>query len=190
VLFLRTNRQTVQINPDATYFADVQAFTDLLDSDPTQAVELYRGDFLADFYLPDSETFETWAAARWAVIRLGYVYLRLDEDAQAYEVLAKSLHLFNDIGSIDGVIFVIERFASIAVSYQQPVRAARLFAWSDTTRAANQDPRPFIEQVDVDRDTAVIIDMIGHDAYCAAYDEGKKLTAEEVVAIVDYLETL
>jgi DNA-binding SARP family transcriptional activator len=35
----------------------------------TEAAALYRGDFLADFYLPDSENFEEWAAARRAVYR-------------------------------------------------------------------------------------------------------------------------
>jgi DNA-binding SARP family transcriptional activator len=64
VPFLISNRQTIQINPDADYFADVLAFTSLINSNPEQAIELYRGDFLADFYLPDSESFEVWAASR------------------------------------------------------------------------------------------------------------------------------
>ena len=66
VPFLITNRQTIQINPDAAYFADVQEFDALVDSDPAQAVTIYGTDFLADFYLPDSDTFETWASARRA----------------------------------------------------------------------------------------------------------------------------
>ncbi len=61
VPFLITTRQTIQINPDADYFADVQTFTSLIEDAPPKAIKLYRGNFLADFFLPDSETFEEWA---------------------------------------------------------------------------------------------------------------------------------
>ena len=66
VPFLITDRQTIQINPDADCFLDVATFT---SSEPAQAIALYRGDFLADFYLPDSEAFEEWASARRADYR-------------------------------------------------------------------------------------------------------------------------
>lgn len=61
VPFLITNRQSIQINPDADYYADIHAFTSLIDNDPEKAIGLYRGDFLSGFYLADSETFEGWA---------------------------------------------------------------------------------------------------------------------------------
>ena len=61
VPFLITNRQTIQINPEVACLADVHEFTVLIETEPEKAIALYRGDFLADFYLPDSETFEEWA---------------------------------------------------------------------------------------------------------------------------------
>jgi predicted ATPase/DNA-binding SARP family transcriptional activator len=66
VPFLLSDRQTIEINPDADYLLDVAVFT---DSEPEQAIGLYRGDFLADFYLPDSETFEEWVSGRRADYR-------------------------------------------------------------------------------------------------------------------------
>ncbi|MCP4426196.1 MAG: hypothetical protein GY803_17030 [Chloroflexi bacterium] len=79
--FLLTNRRTVQINPAVAYELDVAAFTNLLHNVAKhehadlltcsscrerlrQAANLYRGDFLIDFYLPDSSAFEEWALAR------------------------------------------------------------------------------------------------------------------------------
>jgi DNA-binding SARP family transcriptional activator len=64
--FLLTDRQSVQINPRAAYEVDVHLFADLAQHDPAQAIALYRGDFLQDFYLPDSETFEEWVNGRRA----------------------------------------------------------------------------------------------------------------------------
>ncbi len=66
VPFLLTDRQTIQVNPDADYTLDVAAFA---ASEPAQAIALYRGDFLVDFYLPDSEAFEEWVASRRADYR-------------------------------------------------------------------------------------------------------------------------
>jgi DNA-binding SARP family transcriptional activator len=66
VPFVVANRSTIQINPEAVYEVDVQQFTDLIERDPERAITLYRGDFLADFYLPDSETFEEWVNGRRA----------------------------------------------------------------------------------------------------------------------------
>lgn len=69
VPFLITNRQTIQINPDADYRADVHVFDVLIEQDPEQAIALYHGDFLTDFFLPDSETFEEWANQQREVYR-------------------------------------------------------------------------------------------------------------------------
>jgi predicted ATPase/DNA-binding SARP family transcriptional activator len=73
--FLLSDRGTVQLNPEADVFVDATRFSQLLaqpQPSPIQlaeAVNLYQGDFLADFYLPGSEPFEEWAAAWRADLR-------------------------------------------------------------------------------------------------------------------------
>lgn len=66
-------RETLQLNPEAAVDLDVNRFSALLRQNTVEATEaavaLYRGDFLADFYLPDSAAFEEWAAARRADLR-------------------------------------------------------------------------------------------------------------------------
>ncbi|MDX1664806.1 MAG: tetratricopeptide repeat protein [Candidatus Promineifilaceae bacterium] len=70
VPFLLSDRQTVQINPDAEFTLDVAHFIQLLHRGGLEeleaAVERYCGPFLADFYLEDSNQFEAWAEA-WRV---------------------------------------------------------------------------------------------------------------------------
>jgi DNA-binding SARP family transcriptional activator len=70
--FLNSDRLTLEINLDYPLELDVAQFTHLLNSAPEGwgvAVEHYRGDFLADFYLPDSSAFEEWAGQRRAAFR-------------------------------------------------------------------------------------------------------------------------
>jgi ABC-type oligopeptide transport system substrate-binding subunit/DNA-binding SARP family transcriptional activator/tRNA A-37 threonylcarbamoyl transferase component Bud32 len=63
VPFLLSDRQTIQVNPDALYDLDFLTFNRLIRDGIERwpdAVSLYRGDFLGDFYLPDSANFEEW----------------------------------------------------------------------------------------------------------------------------------
>jgi len=68
------DRLTVQCNPVAACDVDIAHFLQQLSGRPTiaeceQAIALYQGDFLADFYLPDSNEFEGWAEAKRTNLR-------------------------------------------------------------------------------------------------------------------------
>jgi predicted ATPase/DNA-binding SARP family transcriptional activator len=70
--FLLSDRQTVAVNLEYPLEFDVRRFVDLLagpQEEWVEAVALYRGDFLTDFYLADANPFEEWAAARRAAFR-------------------------------------------------------------------------------------------------------------------------
>ncbi len=67
--FIFSDRLTIQMNPAAAFELDVAEFQRLLATGSElanleKAAVLYRGDFLSDFYLPDSSNFENWAA-KW-----------------------------------------------------------------------------------------------------------------------------
>jgi len=61
-------RQTLQWNPETQVEIDTHLFEKAIQSpnlkNLNQAVTLYRGNFLADFYLPDSADFEAWVQSR------------------------------------------------------------------------------------------------------------------------------
>jgi predicted ATPase len=76
--FLLVDRQTVQFNPDSDHWLDIAAFKSLADDCKEhrharlgvclpcirrmgRMAELYRGDFLEQFFLSDSSVFEEWA---------------------------------------------------------------------------------------------------------------------------------
>ena len=72
VPFILADHQVVQVNPQAAFDLDTAAFQRLLDDHHArwpEAVNLYRGDFLCDFYLPHSAPFEAWVLACRADLR-------------------------------------------------------------------------------------------------------------------------
>ena len=69
---LLTRGQSVQIHPESVFECDVHSFRKMLEGSISgwpQAAVLYRADFLSDFYLPDSASFEEWASAHRADLR-------------------------------------------------------------------------------------------------------------------------
>ncbi|MDX1414277.1 MAG: BTAD domain-containing putative transcriptional regulator [Candidatus Promineifilaceae bacterium] len=117
VPLLLTDRRTIQLNPEAQITADIDQFQALQarcqehrHADPLQcaacrqdledAAALYRGDFLADFFLPDSAPFEAWASARRTAFqrlyldvlqKLGRIYLAHDLYKAAAEAARKQI---------------------------------------------------------------------------------------------------
>lgn len=99
-------RETLQINPDCRFELDTANYTRLIHDGSVEAlgraVELYRGDFLADFALPDSGAFESWAAT-WrshfrrqaldALDRLTSIALHQHDYAQAESYARRELSL-------------------------------------------------------------------------------------------------
>jgi ABC-type oligopeptide transport system substrate-binding subunit/DNA-binding SARP family transcriptional activator len=78
---LNITRRTVAFNRDSPYWLDVEAFlagvtgaSDTVDEAGVEqlqeAVELYRGDFLAGFYVRDAPLFEEWMLAQQAQLRM------------------------------------------------------------------------------------------------------------------------
>ena len=117
VPFLQITREAVQFNQASDHDLDAAAFTALLadcerhrhrhpETCPScarrlqEAVALYRGDFLAQFYLPDSITFEEWALVKreqlhrlmmQALIQLASYYERHRDDAQTQRYVSRQL---------------------------------------------------------------------------------------------------
>jgi predicted ATPase/DNA-binding SARP family transcriptional activator len=63
--FLLIAREALQFNPESNYWLDVSEFERRLNAGQlAEAVELYTGDFLQQFFIADSAPFEEWALAQ------------------------------------------------------------------------------------------------------------------------------
>ncbi|MAU00169.1 MAG: hypothetical protein CL608_23765 [Anaerolineaceae bacterium] len=118
---LLTNRQTIQLNPQAALTVDVHEFETQLHSVQDHAhvdllvcqrcrqtlaaaVSLYQSDFLADFYLSDSNEFEEWAEVTRQAYRrkaldaleaLTAIHIRQSDYREAQEFAQRQLEVDN-----------------------------------------------------------------------------------------------
>lgn len=121
VPFILSERQTIRINPEAAISLDIAKFDQLLSSVQKhphvdrlycpecqtwleEAVSLYGGVFLADFYLDDSNQFEDWAQAKReafqrqlldALDTLAAMQMRTGNFAQAQNYARRQLEIDN-----------------------------------------------------------------------------------------------
>jgi tetratricopeptide (TPR) repeat protein len=120
----------------------------------------------------------------WGRARLGYVALREGSVAEAHQILVDTIENFHADQNKNGIAFALDKMASLYVVTDKPEVAAHLIGWSDANRKELGDPRPRIEQADLDRDIASIKAKIGASAFEVAYDTGQGMTLDEAVALV------
>jgi predicted ATPase len=118
----------------------------------------------------------------WARARIAFVTLCEGNVEEARPQLADAVQNFYADQNKSGLAFTLDKMANLYVVTDQPAAAARLIGWSDAAREELGDPRPRIEQVDLDRDIAAIKAKIGSFAFEAAYQSGGKMTMDEIVA--------
>lgn len=102
------DRDFLQLNPDANVQVDARRLDVLLhlprpdSAQMKEAVNLYRGDFLADFYLPNSSPFEEWVRQRREYYRraildylekLTFLALDVDNFQEAESYARHQLHI-------------------------------------------------------------------------------------------------
>jgi predicted ATPase/transcriptional regulator with XRE-family HTH domain len=116
------------------------------------------------------------------LVSLGYVALRQGDEAHAFARFVEGLECFTKVGSKSGVVWTLEGLASLAVAQGHYERAVHLFTWADSVREAIGDPRPPVEQADVDRDFAVIRSQIDEAIFAAACAAGRAMSLEQAIA--------
>jgi tetratricopeptide (TPR) repeat protein len=119
----------------------------------------------------------------WGSARLGYVALREGSVAEAHHILIEVIRNFYKDKNKNGLAFSLEKMASLYVVIDKIEDAARLIGWSDTTRKAFGEPRPRVEQIDLDRDIATIRTKIGNAAFEELHKEGGAMAIDKAVAL-------
>jgi predicted ATPase/DNA-binding CsgD family transcriptional regulator len=120
----------------------------------------------------------------WTRAFMGTVALRAGNLMEAHQIFIKTAQSFQKNGNTIGVTYALEGLAGVYAAAGKPELAARLIGWADASRAKIINPRPFLEQVNVDKDVAAIITRTGASAYQVAYGSGRDMTMDQAVALV------
>jgi hypothetical protein len=120
----------------------------------------------------------------WTCAYLGHLLSRQGDIIQARDVLAKTVQEFYRDKSEIGTAFTLEGMSGVYAAQNEPAHAARLIGWADAIRKKVGDERPALEQADVDKIIAVCLAQMGEFAFSDAYDEGQKMTLDQVVTYV------
>jgi tetratricopeptide (TPR) repeat protein len=147
---------------------------------------LARGNFeqaraiLDEVMVTAQETGNTMSQL-WVKLRLAYVMLRSGNLAEAHRLFKETAHKFAEDRYTVGALFALEGMAGLYTVLGKPAYAARLIGWADTIRVRIKDPRPNIEQADVDKIIAACLAKMGEVNFSDAYDEGKNMSLDEAL---------
>ena len=148
---------------------------------------LIRGNFeqaraiLEDIMVSAEETGNRMSQL-WVKLRIGYVALRSGNLSESRQLLSETAQKFAQDGYTIGTVFALEGMAGLYVAVGKPTEAVRLIGWADAIRVKINDPRPHIEQADVDTLIAACLAKMGEVAFSNAYDEGRNMSLEEALA--------
>jgi predicted ATPase/DNA-binding SARP family transcriptional activator len=118
----------------------------------------------------------------WSRTHLGYCILSEGNIAEARAIFAEVAREFSKNKMEIGVVFSLEGMAGLFNIVGKPEIAARLVGWADAMREKIPDPRPLLEQADVDKIIAACLARMGEVAFSDAYDEGQQMPFDEAVA--------
>ncbi|RPJ18852.1 MAG: tetratricopeptide repeat protein [Chloroflexi bacterium] len=118
----------------------------------------------------------------WVHVRLGYVALYAGNFDEARDIFLETSQNFQKDKYTVGALFALEGMAALYSEAGNPRHAAQLIGWADATREQISDPRPLLEQVDVDKTIAACLIKLGEVAFSDAYDDGTTMTLAEAVA--------
>lgn len=120
--------------------------------------------------------------AGWMLVKFGHATLWQGDLTTAKDLLAQSMRHFTRANEKIGIVFTVEGLARLALEQRQSAQAASLLAWADVFRKTIDNPRPPLEQIDVDRDLAIIRAQLDDETIATAQAEGQTMTMEKAIA--------
>lgn len=119
----------------------------------------------------------------WVRVRLGYAVLRAGELSEAREILTGVTQEFYADRYTAGTLFALEGMAAFFTEVGSFESASKLIGWADETRKKIHDPRPRLEQADVDRIMEICLANSGEVSLSECYEAGQSMTMDEAVSL-------
>jgi hypothetical protein len=101
---------------------------------------------------------------------------------EARRYFQECAYQFASDGYIIGTVYSLEGMAGLYAAVSKHSSTAQLIGWADAIRVPLKDPRPNIEQADVDTLIAACLTKLGEADFSDLYDAGQKMTLEDALA--------
>jgi tetratricopeptide (TPR) repeat protein len=130
---------------------------------------------------------DAWGIA-WALLQLGRAARARGDDARAITLVRQSLGSNARLGDKEIIVRAIAELAAIACGRGQFFLAARLFGGLAALRETLGAPLPPAEWTRYERDLATIRSELAEEAFQAAWDAGRTLPPERIIAEAETLD--
>ena len=112
---------------------------------------------------------------------LGHVERQSGSLVQARSIYQETIKGWQDLGNRSAVAHELECFGFLAISDEEPQRAAKLFGSAEALRERNQSPMADYERVEYDRAVPQLRSMLTETEFNALRGEGRSMTMEQAV---------
>ena len=118
-----------------------------------------------------------------ALVLLAKVEIARGDHACARVLYDESLTLARDIGDQELIASGLTGLARVVAMQGEPAWAVRLWGSAEALREALGAPLPPLERADYDQAVAAVRDHLGENAFVAAWAQGRRMTAEQVLTL-------
>jgi predicted ATPase/DNA-binding XRE family transcriptional regulator len=120
--------------------------------------------------------------ATWPRANMAYTLLSDGNYQKADHLFKICLKQFQKDHSAIGMVYALEGLACLYTNEGKAEHAVRIFACADAMRRRLGDPRPPVEQGNVDKSITACLAKLGEASFSDFYDEGTNMLLEESIA--------
>lgn len=114
---------------------------------------------------------------------IGHIERRTGNLNEAKAIYQKTIKNWQEIGNRPAIAHQLECFSFLAISYEEPQRAARLFGAAEALREKAQSPMADHERVEYDQFMASLCSMLTDAEFNALRAEGRSMTIEQAIQL-------
>jgi predicted ATPase/class 3 adenylate cyclase len=148
--------------------------------------EASHGNFTAakEIFAEAEELFKRLGSVNFTIAmrsEIGHVERLAGNLPEARAIYQETIKDWQELGNRAAVANQLECFAFLALSDEQPARAAKLFGAAEALRENCQSPMTDEERIDYDRWVADVRGRLAEAEFQAAWAQGRNMTMEEAV---------
>jgi len=112
---------------------------------------------------------------------LGHIARHTGDMTQARRIYQETIKGFQDLGNRSAIAHQLECFAFIAISEEEPQRAAKLFGTAEALRERINAPMTDQERIEYDQAAAQLRSLLAETEFNSLWAEGRALTIEQAI---------